>query len=468
MAGRMKVRPGVGCRRAALLGFLGSVLLARCSPHYPRRDDPAEPCQLANTGGSSDASGGAISSGGDANGGAVTEASAGAAGFDACPEPPCASGGAAGASGEASRGGVESGGAATGGASGGTPSERHSFILGADISSVPEALDQGAVFADTDGVEKPIADLLKAHGFNFIRLRSFVDPSALFGYDNPNGEDAYRKSASYCDGDHTAEFGKTIKDAGMGLLVNLHYSDNWADPGKQVIPERWRNVSTIEELGENVKTYTSELIQNLVAAGARPDIVQIGNEITPGMLIQVPAADPQPDQWGNMNKVTNAVNGSASNWTSLGLLLKKGIEGVRAVDPEIKIMLHIENTSRAGAVVSWVRSARAQGVDFDILGLSCYTTWQGQPDVWEATFHTVADAFPELTFIIAEYGLERRRANDIMYNLPDARGLGTFLWEPTEGGVWGGSMFNYVGSSFRANPEDFSVYDGIRDDYGLN
>lgn len=355
-----------------------------------------------------------------------------------------------------------------GGASGGSPSAPRPFILGADISSVPEALDQGALFVDTDGLQKPITDLLKAHGFNFVRLRTFVDPANLYGYANPNGDDAYRKAEPYCDGDHTVEFGRQVKEAGMGLLVDLHYSDNWADPGKQIIPERWRGVTSIDELAEDVKLYTSTLVQQLVDAGARPDIIQIGNEITPGMLIQVPSSDPKPDQWGNLNKITNTINGSASNWANLGLLLKKGAEGVRSVDPDIKIMLHIENTSRASGVVGWVNNARSRGVEFDILGLSCYTTWQGQPDVWENTFRTVADAFPDLTFAIAEYGLERRRANDIMHDLPDARGLGTFLWEPTQSGVWGSSMFTYLGNAYQANAEDFAVFDAIRSDYGLD
>jgi arabinogalactan endo-1,4-beta-galactosidase len=355
-----------------------------------------------------------------------------------------------------------------GGASGGTPSAPRPFILGADISSVPEALDQGALFVDTDGVQKPITDLLKAHGFNFVRLRTFVDPANLYGYANPNGDDAYRKAEPYCDSDHTVEFGRQVKEAGMGLLVDLHYSDNWADPGKQIIPERWRGVTSIDELAEDVKLYTSTLVQQLVDAGARPDIIQIGNEITPGMLIQVPSSDPKPDQWGNLNKITNTINGSASNWANLGLLLKKGAEGVRSVDPDIKIMLHIENTSRASGVVGWVNNARSRGVEFDILGLSCYTTWQGQPDVWENTFRTVADAFPDLTFAIAEYGLERRRANDIMHDLTGARGLGTFLWEPTQSGVWGSSMFTYLGNAYQANAEDFAVFDAIRSDYGLD
>jgi arabinogalactan endo-1,4-beta-galactosidase len=362
---------------------------------------------------------------------------------------------------------VTEGGAAGAGGEPGIP--RPDFILGADISSVQEAVDQGAIFVDTDGQQKTVVQLLAAHGFNYIRLRTFVEPMNLYGYANPNGNTAYIRDEAYCDRDHTAAFGKQMKDAGMKLLVDLHYSDNWADPGKQVIPEAWRNTASIEDLGESVKAYTSDVIQKLVDAGATPDIVQIGNEIAPGLLIQVPAAVPNADQWGNMNMVVNPVNASTSNWSNLGLILKKGIEGVHAVDPNIRIMMHLANTQSAGGVLEWVNRVRNEGVDFDILGLSCYTAWHGQPSVWDNTFKTVARNVPNLKFVIAEYGPEARRANDIMRALPDERGLGTFVWEPTESGTWGPSLFSYSRSTskFTALATAFSVYDDIRADYGI-
>ena len=199
----------------------------------------------------------------------------------------------------------------------------------------------------------------------------------------------------------------------------------------------------------------------------RPDIVQIGNEIAPGLMIQIPAATPNADRWGNMNMVVNPVNGSTSNWANLGLLLKKGIEGVHAVDPSIRIMMHLANTQSAGGVLDWVNRARNEGVNFDILGLSCYTAWHGQPAIWENTFKTVARNVPGLKFVIAEYGPEARRANDIMRALPDQRGLGTFVWEPTESGVWGPSMFSASSATFTALETAFSVYDQIHADYGI-
>jgi arabinogalactan endo-1,4-beta-galactosidase len=429
-----------------------------------------------------DASGGEASGGeasaGEASGG---EASAGEASGGEPSGGRDTSGGRGGAGGQVAGAGNNSGGSAAGGTSAGSagttagtagsggsePVLRPDFLLGADISGVHEAIEGGAVFVDTDAVQKPIAELLAAHGFNSIRLRTFVAPGNLYGYANPTGEAAYMRDEAYCDRDHTVEFGKQMKDAGMKLLVDLHYSDNWADPGKQIIPEAWRDVQTIEELGAEVRAYTQDLVQAMVDGGARPDIVQLGNEIAPGMLLHVPGANPNPDQWGNINMVVNPINGSSSNWANLGLLLREGVAGVHAVDPSIRIMLHLANTTSPNAITTFVQSARAQGVEFDILGLSCYVNWHGPPSFWQNTFNTLASRFTDLDFVIAEYGPEARRANEIVRDIVDQRGLGTFVWEPTESGVWGPSMFTRSGNTYQANSEAFGVYDGIRADFGL-
>lgn len=394
------------------------------------------------------------------------------------PEPGNAGGGASsnagsndpGVAGSSGSGGsdlgtpVPSGGmTSTGGAPSGTGVPyRGPFMLGADISSVQEAVDEGATYVDTDGQTKSIFELLAAHGFNAIRLRTFVEPGAEFGYSSCAG------GTPYCDTAHNAEFGRQAKDAGMTLLLDFHYSDTWADPGKQVIPEAWRGVSSIAELADLVRNYTTEAVQAMVDAGARPDIVQVGNEITPGMLIHVPTAN--TDCWGNNSQVNpGGVTGVASNdnWDNLAELLRAGVEGAKAVDPSISIMLHVENTDDVDGVLWWVDSARSRGVEFDVLGLSCYTAFQGQPSTWQNTFETVAEAHPDLQFVIAEYNPERTQANLMMRDLPDGRGVGTFFWEPTQSGTWGESMFTQQGQSYRANANDFAEYDALRAELGL-
>ena len=338
-----------------------------------------------------------------------------------------------------------------------------SFILGADISSADEAIEDGAVYVDTDGVEKPLLELLDSHGFNYIRLRTFVDPAAEYGYASGNGCPAKREP--YADKEHTVAFARQIKQANMGFLLDFHYSDTWADPGKQVIPEAWRELETIDALAEQVRSYTVDVVAALVDAGARPDMVQVGNEITPGMLIHVPT--PATDCYGNGSMVRAGVNGSQSNWDNLAALLRAGVEGVRSVDPTIQIMLHLENTESVEGVSGWVRNALQRGVEFDVLGLSAYEAFQGPSSAWRATLGQLAEAFPELSFAIAEYNPARRLLNDIMRELPDGRGLGTFFWEPTQSGSWGAAMFTREGNRFTANPADFAEYDQMTSDFGL-
>lgn len=368
-------------------------------------------------------------------------------------------GGSSGAGGDPGVGGDSGGGG--GGDDSGAFIDK--FMLGADISSVPEALDMGASYVDTDGTEKPILQLLGNHGFNSVRLRTFVDPMAEYGYAYGDGG-ACRKAKGYCDLAHTLEFAQQIKAAGMGFLLNFHYSDNWADPGKQIIPEAWRDARSIEELATFLKDYTKEALQTLVEGGARPDVVQVGNEITPGMLIHVPTS--QTDCWGN-NSARNALGGSTSNWGDFATLLRAGIEGVKEVDPTIQIMLHIENTGNPAGAAEWVQSAQDLGVSFDILGLSCYPAYQGEPDVWVATFTELAERFPELSFVVAEYGPEARAVIEMLSDLPDDRGVGAFHWEPTQSGTWGGAMFLPAGNVFFAQEEEFALYDELVSEFDL-
>lgn len=253
----------------------------------------------------------------------------------------------------------------------------------------------------------------------------------------------------------------------MGFLLDLHYSDNWADPGKQVIPEAWRGATTITELAEHVRTYTAATVGAMVAGGVRPDIVQLGNEITPGLLIHVPAAEPNADEWGNMAKLTNPVNGSRSNFNNVAKLLKAGVEGVQSVDPTIRIMLHLENTTSFPAVRDWVNAVRSRGVHLDVLGLSCYTSFQGQPSVWKSTFEQLTEQLDNLSFVIAEYNPARTEANRIMADLPDGRGLGTFFWEPARSGTWGAALFDRNGAAMEANAAAFAEFDALKVELGL-
>jgi len=292
------------------------------------------------------------------------------------------------------------------------------YFIGADISRV-QTDAPGTTYIDNDGKQKEMLALLKGHGFNYIRVRTFVDPKAA---------DGNSKTTGFYDVPHTVVFGKRIKDAQMGFLLDFHYSDNWADPGKQCVPVAWQGLATVGQLATAVHDYTKDAISALVAGGARPDMVQIGNEITPGMLLH------RCDS-GGLPTGPNPVQGSVSTWSNLGTLLKAAAQGVKDVDTNIKIMLHIDKAQDFPTSRSFISNAIAQGVPFDVFGESSYTLYQGTPTQWRSTFTQLAAAFPTLKFVSAEYGAEERAINDVLFNLPNQQGIGTFYWEATHSGA---------------------------------
>jgi arabinogalactan endo-1,4-beta-galactosidase len=392
------------------------------------------------TGGQASASGG-TSTGGKATGGTPVGGTAtGGKATGGTPAGGTAAGGKA--SGGTSSGGTATGGKATGGSAGGCGSKNPNlFAIGADVTDQEVA---------PDATRANLLTIMKSHGFNYVRLRTFVDPKASDGYDKTNG---------YDDITHTVAFGKQIKDACMGLLLDFHYSDNWADPGKQCVPVAWQGYTTIADLATAVHDYTKDAITKMIAGGARPDMVQIGNEITPGMLIHRCDSGGQPT--GN-----NPITGSISSWTNLGTLLKAGVQGVKDVDTGILISLHIDRGNSYSTSRSFITNAQNQGVAFDAFGESCYTAYQGDPSGWQSTFTQLSTAFPNLKLFIAEYGPEQRAANDIIFNLPNNQGLGTFNWEPTTQGAWntGHDLLRRSGSTYNAQP-DLALYDQMKIDY---
>ena len=201
------------------------------------------------------------------------------------------------------------------------------FYNGADISEVQEYERNNTKFYDVDGKESDIFTILKNHGFNSIRLRTFVSPKAKYGYAASGcGHD----SEAYGDKDHVVAFAKKVKAAGMGLLVDIHYSDVWADPGKQIIPERWRNVNNADAMADSVYAYTKDLMIALKNAGATPDMVQVGNETTPGILIHKPNS--KTDCWGNgVDKAATSVNGDMGTSAGKANAAKYFNAGIKAV-----------------------------------------------------------------------------------------------------------------------------------------
>jgi arabinogalactan endo-1,4-beta-galactosidase len=275
------------------------------------------------------------------------------------------------------------------------------FLLGADISWVQEDEANGATFYD-HGQQKDVFQILKDYGFNSIRLRVFVDPASGRGYASTSKE-------AYCDLAHTLAMARRAREAGlMGLLIDLHYSDTWVSPGKQAKPAAWEHLE-FPALRQAVYDFTFKVLTALKQQGTTPDMVQIGNEITNGMLWPDGRAKDHFDQFAD--------------------LLKSGISAARDVDPAIKVVLHHDKGRDNRVVRRWLDNLLARGVQFDVIGLSCNDT--GPPANWQANFDDLAVRYPQFGLMAAEYSYNKRALNDIVYHLPDRRGLGTFIWEPT-------------------------------------
>ena len=342
------------------------------------------------------------------------------------------------------------------------------FYNGADISEVQEYERNNTKFYDVDGKESDIFTILKNHGFNSIRLRTFVSPKAKYGYAASGcGHD----SEAYGDKDHVVAFAKKVRAAGMGLLVDIHYSDVWADPGKQIIPERWRNVNNANAMADSVYAYTKDLMLALKNAGATPDMVQIGNETTPGILIHKP--NNNTDCWGNgVDKAATSVNGdmgTATGKANAAKYFNAGIKAVKEVSPTTKTVLHIERIRKEETVKWWM------GVIFDdykipadVMGFSAYTAYgDGTPDKWKNLFNTITTKYSKLEFIVAEYNggdsdnhynFDKSRQKTREFVREMNRWIGSFFWEPTIGGAWGPGLFDWRGKDLYANKDAFKEF----------
>jgi len=245
----------------------------------------------------------------------------------------------------------------------GEPAAAVPALRGADISALERIEQAGGVFRDGGQAGDAIA-ILRAHGSNLFRLRLFVNPD--------------HTEVQVNDLDYTVRMAVRIKAAGAKLLLDLHYSDTWADPGRQTTPASWASLG-IDSLERQVETYSADVIARLKQAGALPDIVQVGNEIDAGILWplgRVGGADDTPLQWSQFTR-----------------LLKAGIRGVRSVlgsGDSVRIMLHYSQGGSIGGTQWLFDRINANAVPYDLIGLSYYPWWHGPLSYLQANLRTTA------------------------------------------------------------------------------
>ena len=299
-------------------------------------------------------------------------------------------------------------------------------IVGADASFARQAESDGVHFKD-NGKPLPALQILKSHGYNWIRLRVFYAPTEL-----PN-------NLAY-----TIAEAKDVKKLGFHFLLDIHYSDTWADPKHQSPPKAWQGY-THAQLVDVVYTYTRDTIAAFRSAGVTPDMVEVGNEINHGMLW--PDGKVSPDNWGNFTD-----------------LLKSGVRGVRAGSAGAKqprIMLHIASSTDVDGTRHFFDEMVAHEVPFDVLGQSYYPWGSGplkdlktnldlmasryKKDIivvetaycWRDEECKFSDGTKPAKFPKGEFPSTPQGQKDFLSTLahvisttPGGRGKGFFYWEP--------------------------------------
>lgn len=317
-------------------------------------------------------------------------------------------------------------------------------LLGGDLSLVPAYEAAGDVWLDANGnnikttyTDGMLGFVKEKAKWNSVRVRLLVDPT----------QDSY--VATCQDIEYVKKLGKRIKDAHMNFLLDIFYSDTWADVGKQWIPASWgygRSTATTT-LATKVKSYTTEVLNELVAYGATPDYVQVGNEVSYGMLWDS-ASGANKSNWFITSSTYDA---QQTNINRFATLLKAAAEGVRASSASTaKIVLHCERVGDGASAVNnfytWV--GKAGFTDYDVIGLSFYPQWHGTVAKLKGVITNLTTSFPNKKIQIVETGYKNDGSEtdytpagqatfltDLISMLNECANVdGLYYWQPEECG----------------------------------
>ena len=253
--------------------------------------------------------------------------------------------------------------------------------VGGDISMLTKYEEAGVVYNDKNGNAVQPLTFFKEQGLNAMRVRLFVDPSQ----DNDK--------AVCQDLDYVKALGKRIKDTGMAFMLDFHYSDTWADPAKQWTPNAWKTLDNAA-LAEKIYEYTKDCLSQLKTAGATPDFIQTGNEISFGMM------------WGVEGTNDNRcyINSPEANWNRFYSFLKKAGQACREECPNAKIIIHSERTPQSNVLTDFFDRMKNNGIDYDIIGLSYYPAYHGSLTTLETALNSLENKNYGKDIMIVETG----------------------------------------------------------------
>ena len=266
------------------------------------------------------------------------------------------------------------------------------MIKGMDIGSLPEEERHGARFFD-HGEEGDALEILKRYGTNYVRLRLWNDPYDRGGRPYGGGN---------CDLDCVTALALRAKALGMGVLLDLQYSDHWADPGKQTTPKAWQGLQG-GALETAVLTYTAGVMEELARRGAAPAMVQVGNELTNGLL------------WPEAKR---------PHFDRIAACVSAGIRGLKSVDPDVPVMIHLDNGGNNAMYREWFDAYCGSGEDFQIIGLSYYPFWHGTLDELSFNMKDMARRYGK-KIVVAEvstgFSLEDYRPREVPPEVEEER-----------------------------------------------
>lgn len=256
-------------------------------------------------------------------------------------------------------------------------SDAQKLLMGGDISMLPKYEEAGTVYRDSSGRAVDALRFFVDNGWNAMRVRLFNDPMKA---------SAESKDEGVCqDIDYVCRLSRRAKDAGMEVMLDFHYSDTWADPSHQTVPDSWKDCSAAA-LCDSVYMFTRNSLIKMKEAGAEPELIQVGNEITNGMIWPI----------GKINHDGN------DNWDVLCGLVESGVRACREICPESKIIIHTEKMNNWNLTKVFYTEMEKHKIDYDIIGFSYYPMWHDSLDVMAATLDSAAVCFKDKEVMMVE------------------------------------------------------------------